>query len=128
MGKGMATALELVEEVKTAFRQNGIHYTRPWIFLMSDGEPTDAGWEQVAKQCAEAVQKKKVLIFPIAVPASNGNVPERSASALKAFAGPDSQVYQVSEPFFRPSASLSTCSRAPGAQVAIELPPIVLSV
>ena len=41
MGKGLKIALDLVEDGKDNLKANGISYTRPWIIVISDGEPTD---------------------------------------------------------------------------------------
>lgn len=41
MGKAIEKAIELLQDRKAAYKHNGISYYRPWIFLMSDGEPTD---------------------------------------------------------------------------------------
>ncbi len=65
LGEGMALALDMIEEQKEIYKSNGISYTRPWIFMISDGAPNDDGWEQVAAECQTAEQSKKVTIFPI---------------------------------------------------------------
>jgi uncharacterized protein YegL len=65
-GQAVDLALEKIEEEKQSFKQAGVAYTRPWLFLMSDGQPTDE-WENAADRCRAAEQANKVAIFPIAV-------------------------------------------------------------
>ncbi|ALN90552.1 MULTISPECIES: vWA domain-containing protein [Lysobacter] len=65
-GRAIDLALVEVENEKQRFKAAGIAYTRPWLFLMSDGTPTDA-WEAAAKRACDAERANKVAIFPIAV-------------------------------------------------------------
>lgn len=59
LGKAMELALKKIEEQKCLYDSCGITSKRPWIFLISDGEPTDYDWEIVAEKCRYAQQNKK---------------------------------------------------------------------
>lgn len=41
MGAAIQMAITMVNERKTTYKQNGVGYYRPWIFLLTDGGPTD---------------------------------------------------------------------------------------
>ena len=49
----------------------GITSKRPWIFLISDGEPTDYDWESTARKCCQAQEKKKVVIHAVGTEGAN---------------------------------------------------------
>jgi uncharacterized protein YegL len=65
MGGAVRLAIEKIEEQKNRYRQHGIAYFRPWLFLLTDGEPNDNGWEQVAAECRAAEQANKLTTFCI---------------------------------------------------------------
>jgi len=67
MGKAVANAMQKIEEQKQRYRDHGIAYNRPWLFLMTDGEPTDLGWEHIADQCRTAEQAEKFIVWAIGV-------------------------------------------------------------
>jgi len=65
LGKAMRMALDRVEEQKENYRSHDIPYNRPWIFLITDGQPTDLDWEDAAADCRQAEDDNKVVIFSI---------------------------------------------------------------
>jgi uncharacterized protein YegL len=67
MGKAVGTAIQKIEEQIQRYKGHGIAYNRPWLFLMTDGEPTDSGWEHIADQCRAAEQAEKFIVWAIGV-------------------------------------------------------------
>src|SRR5262245_53729188 len=41
MGAAVTKAIDLVKQRKETYRANGILFYRPWIFMITDGAPTD---------------------------------------------------------------------------------------
>lgn len=58
---------------KEAYRKNGITYYRPWIFLITDGEPDEdeALIVQVAARLRQEEQENKVICFAVGVENAN---------------------------------------------------------
>ena len=66
LGKAMELALEKIKEQKVNYKANQIPYNRPWIFLITDGTPTDEGiWQNTASRCVQAEKDGQVTIFGI---------------------------------------------------------------
>ena len=55
LGEAARLALVKIAEQKARYKANGIKYKRPWLFLHTDGEATDEGWELAAADCCAAV-------------------------------------------------------------------------
>jgi uncharacterized protein YegL len=70
MGSAMDLALKTIEARKTLYRSSGIRYFRPWIWLMSDGAPNDAGWEAAADRVKAAQAAKKVQVYGVGIGAA----------------------------------------------------------
>lgn len=64
IGKGMTLALEKIEEQKGQYAARGITYNRPWLWLFTDGVPTDK-WEDAAADCKQAEASDKAIVFTI---------------------------------------------------------------
>ncbi len=71
MGEAVTLALAKIEEQKGRYRAHGTAYNRPWLFLLTDGEPTDSDWEQAAAASRQAEQDGKVVFFGIAIGDAN---------------------------------------------------------
>jgi uncharacterized protein YegL len=66
MGQAINYALDLLEQRKTTYKSNGIQYYRPWVFMITDGAPTDM-WKNASKRLQEEEQANKLLFFTAAV-------------------------------------------------------------
>lgn len=76
MGEAILKAIDLVAERKRQYKELGIDYFRPWIFLITDGEPTDMSpgdelWPAVAARVRDGEAKKEHLFFAVAVEPAN---------------------------------------------------------
>ena len=69
LAEGMNIALSIIGDLKRQLRSNGISYTRPWIFIISDGEPTSPQniWADAVSACATARIDNQALMFSVAV-------------------------------------------------------------
>ena len=65
LGEGVKVALKKLEEQKKRYKDNQITYNRPWLFMITDGAPTDPNWEKAAEKAVESEKKGKVVVFPI---------------------------------------------------------------
>lgn len=72
MGSAIRTAIEEVAQRKQAYKQSGLHYFRPWIFLITDGEPTDGdAWKHAAQLVREGEKNKSFAFFTVGVEGAN---------------------------------------------------------
>lgn len=66
MGSAILEGIRMLQERKTAYKTQGISYFRPWIFLITDGAPTDA-WSQAAEAVRKGEDSKAFAFFAVGV-------------------------------------------------------------
>ena len=66
MGQAVQKALKMLRDRKNSYKTNGIDYYRPWLFLITDGAPTDE-WETAAAQARQEEEQKGVSVYAIGV-------------------------------------------------------------
>lgn len=122
MNQAILEGLYVIEERKNLYKSYGISYFRPWMFLLTDGEPTDTGHERIAKQkLIEAIRGRKLNFFPMGI--GNANIiklksytPDGSGIVLKASAS------NFKEAFVWLSNSIGVVTNSTDAEAAIPMP------
>jgi uncharacterized protein YegL len=73
LGAAINHGLAMVQRRKKAYRDNGIAYFRPWIFLITDGAPTDE-WESAAEKVKEGEENRAFAFFAVGVEGADFDV------------------------------------------------------
>jgi uncharacterized protein YegL len=117
-GAAINQALALVEERKRDYKTNGISYYRPWVFLITDGKPTDS-WQSAAAAIREGETSKKFAFFAIGVQGADMDT-LRQISVREPLS---LQGLKFRELFSWLSSSLRSVSRStPDTEVSLEAP------
>jgi uncharacterized protein YegL len=113
----------MLGERKAIYRANGVAYYRPWVFLITDGEPQGESAEVVqraAQRIREEEDARRIAFFTVGVERANLTrlaeiVPTRPPVKLKGL--------NFTDLFLWLSASIQRVSHSrPGEQVALPPP------
>lgn len=117
MGEAINRAIDLVEERKRYYKRQPLSYFRPWIVLISDGEPTDGDlWKSAASRVHRGEVDKSFLFFAIGVEDSDMDV----LNAISSKPSKKLRGLRFRELFLWLSASLNSVSQSsPGDKIAL---------
>ena len=122
MGSAIHLGLDMIEARKAQYRANGVNYYRPWVFMITDGEPQgelDTIVEQAAQRIKDDEANKRVAFFAVGVEDANierlSEIVVRNPLKLKGL--------NFQEMFIWLSASMQRVSQSkPDDQVALPPP------
>lgn len=83
MGAAIEKALDIISNRKSLYRNNGITYYRPWVFMITDGAPTDSDVviNRVKARIKDEEAKKRLALFAVAV--ENADITKLSEIAVR---------------------------------------------
>lgn len=72
MGEAIARGVQMVKARKAEYKQAGISYYQPWVFLITDGAPTDE-WRSAAELVRQETAARGLTFFAVGV--NNADMP-----------------------------------------------------
>uniref|UniRef100_UPI000372DE40 vWA domain-containing protein n=1 Tax=Mycobacterium sp. 141 TaxID=1120797 RepID=UPI000372DE40 len=65
MAAGIHLALDILEDRKDAYKAAGLQYYRPWILLLTDGEPNQEGFGEAVARLNGVEMARGVTVFAV---------------------------------------------------------------
>lgn len=118
LGAAIVRGLDMLKRRKEVIRQGGVGLYRPWVFLITDGAPTD-NWQQAAAMIREGEARGSFSFFAVGIQGADMKMLEQLS--VRAPLGLDGLKFR--EMFQWLSASLKGVSQStPGDKVALTSP------
>jgi len=118
MGAAIEKGVEMIRQRKDTYKANGVSYYRPWIFLITDGAPTDS-YTRASQLLKEGEASKAFSFFAVGVEGANmsilGQISSREPLKLSGL--------RFRDLFAWLSSSLSGVSRSQVGQTVSLAPP-----
>ena len=122
MGEAILQAIHMLDARKAQYRANGVAYYRPWILLITDGEPqgeADSAIVQARSRIKDDEASKRVAFFAVGVEAADmarlSQISVRSPLKLKGL--------NFKELFIWLSTSMQQVSQSSQLEEQLPLPP-----
>ncbi len=118
MGEAIQQGIAMVQQRKDIYKSSGILSYRPWIFMITDGAPTDA-WQTAAQLVHEGEAQKSFAFFAVGVQGARMDI----LSQLSTREPLKLQGFKFREMFLWLSRSMRSVSQStPGATVPLASP------